>query len=312
MTGAGKAPGYGIMLLMSRQRVRVLMRTAAAAALILLLSAGVPADDAPRLHLATWNIRILSDGSRDDSELAQIASILARYDFVAIQELRDTTVLDRLMLHLPAWEYVASDPVGRGVTKRYAFVYRTDLVSAVAAPHFFPDQEDLFIREPYVGHFRSGEFDFSIISIHVLYGNSVSDRRAEIALLDDVIRWVDEANGEESDVLLVGDFNLDAADHGWEMEGWAALVPPDTRTTISDRGSYDNIWYNPEATTEILLGTYQVFRFDEVLFGNDDRAASLAVSDHRPVSVAFSTAGPDDDGSTPSGIWDTGSQESAP
>ena len=53
--------------------------------------------DAMDLRLATWNIRILSNGSRDDSELALIATIIDRYNLVAIQEVRDTVVLDQLL-----------------------------------------------------------------------------------------------------------------------------------------------------------------------------------------------------------------------
>ena len=37
-------------------------------------------------------------------------------------------------------------------------------------------------------------------------------------------------------------------------------------------------------------------RFDETDFGNDDKAANLAVSDHRPVWAVFSITQDDDDG----------------
>ena len=43
---------------------------------------GSPASTAD-LKLATWNIRILSNNSRDDTELELIAPIIARYDLVA-------------------------------------------------------------------------------------------------------------------------------------------------------------------------------------------------------------------------------------
>ena len=47
------------------------------------------------LRLAAWNIRIMSDKSRTDTELKQIAKTLADYDFIAIVELRDEAVLNR-------------------------------------------------------------------------------------------------------------------------------------------------------------------------------------------------------------------------
>ena len=48
-----------------------------------------------QFRLASWNIRIFSDGSRDDTEIRYIAQTLADYDFIAIVELRDEAVLRR-------------------------------------------------------------------------------------------------------------------------------------------------------------------------------------------------------------------------
>jgi hypothetical protein len=53
------------------------------------------ADERATFRLASWNIRIFSDNSRNDAELAQICEILSRYDFIAIVELRDEAVLRR-------------------------------------------------------------------------------------------------------------------------------------------------------------------------------------------------------------------------
>ena len=257
-----------------------------AAALILLLAVSVLGGCVRDAVVATWNIRILSDNSRDDDELALIADVIGRYDFVAVQEARDTAVLDRLMMMLPEYTYVASAPVGRGVREIYAFVYRSDVVEPVGEASLYPDPDDVFIREPYVAGFRIGHFDFTIVSIHLLYGDSIGERREELRLLDDVVAWVDEENGNESDILLVGDFNFPASDAGWELDGWDFLVSPDLMTTITDTSSYDNVVYRHEHTGE-LAGLYEIYAFDELLFGNDDDAASLAVSDHRPVAALF-------------------------
>ena len=61
---------------------------------------------ADSITLATWNVRILSDSSRTDAELGQIAQIMSRYDFIAVQEIRDTHVMDRLMAMLPRYTHV--------------------------------------------------------------------------------------------------------------------------------------------------------------------------------------------------------------
>ena len=245
------------------------------------------------LRLATWNIRILSNNSRDDTELALIAPIIARYDLVAVQEVRDTIVLDRLLTFLPGWDYICSNSVGNVVTERYAYLYRIDGITVLGTPYIFNDAGDLFLREPYVAHFRVQQFDFTLVTIHVIYGDSVNDRRAEVQLLDEVITSVDLYNGSEDDVILLGDFNLPEDDAAWQILTHTPIVASTYMTTITDTSSYDNIWIDSTDTGE-YVGPIEIYRFDEELFGNDDAAASLAVSDHRPVAIGFNTSLDDD------------------
>lgn len=65
-------------------------------------------------------------------------------------------------------------------------------------------------------------------------------------------------------------------------------------THISSTSTYDQVFLGTGHTTE-WLGTFTVHRFDEALFGDDDTAASLACSDHRPISVPLRVPGGDDD-----------------
>lgn len=237
-------------------------------------------------RIATWNIRIFSNRSRDDQELALIAALFDYFDFVALQEVRDREVLERLSLLLPGWAYLISDPVGNVQKERYAFFYREDLFKPLWEPFLMEDPDDRFLREPFVGGFRSGAFDFMVITIHTVYGSSIRERREENSLLDDVILYMEEAFSPEKDILLMGDFNLPADDRGWEITSHRPMVSPELMTTIHDSSSYDNIWYSEEHTNEFDR-RYSVIRFDEFLFDNDDAAASRAVSDHRPVVGYF-------------------------
>ena len=100
----------------------------------------------PELKLAGWNIRILSDGSRDDAELHEIAQTLIDYDFIAISELRDEKVLQRVQRILSEagaeYGYLMSDPVGwegSSQKERYAFLYYKGLVSVVKKGELYPD-----------------------------------------------------------------------------------------------------------------------------------------------------------------------------
>ena len=262
------------------------------------------------LRLASWNIRILSDNSRDDTELHQIVQTLLDYDFIAISELRDEKVLKRIQRILSEsgaeYGYLMSDPVGREGSRhkeRYAFLYYKGRVSVVTDGSLYPDAadgRDDFVRDPYWATFRAGRFDFSVIVVHVVWGDSVGARQAEVKALGSVYRYVQAANGAEDDVLLVGDFNRNPTDR--EAYSHIMAIPSMTRlfqfpqkSHIRDSSLYDNIFFQTDSVTE-YLGVSGIDKFDETDFGNDDRAANLAVSDHRPVWAVFSTVR-DDDGS---------------
>ena len=279
----------------------------------LVVSQNTIASDAKHaeLKLAAWNIRIMSNKSRTDAELEAIARTLADYDFIAIVELRDEAVLkrtQRILLQMgKAYQYQLSPAVGRGAKELYAFLYKEDLVSVVSRGELYPDAadgKDDFSRDPYWATFRAGEFDFSVIAVHVIWGDSVGPRKAEVKALADVYRYVQEANGTEEDVLLVGDFNRNPNDA--ESYSRIMVIPSMIRlfelpqkSHIRDSSLYDNIFFQVDAVTE-YLDRSGIDKFDETDFGNDDKAANLAVSDHRPVWAVFSIDR-DDDGSDEGG-----------
>ena len=53
------------------------------------------------------------------------------------------------------------------------------------------------------------------------------------------------------------------------------------------------IWFQAHFTKE-FTDRFGVAKFDEVLFGNDDRKASLTISDHRPLWAEFDVRVDDD------------------
>ena len=285
--------------------------------LLLLLTALLlpvtPPTWAEDLLLASFNLRISSTGSRTDAELEQIADRLQQFDLVAIQEVRDPAVVDRTLAILQgrgqSYQALVSEPVGRGVKERYAFLWRPDKVQALGPGAFFPDPDDAFIREPFIASFRAGAFDLTLATMHTLFGDTVAGRRAEDDLLADVYQVVQDADPQEQDVLILGDFNLPPEDRGFDR--LRALLTPlftgEIRTTISDASLYDNIWFEPQYVQE-YAGEFGVDQFDETDFGGDDGAAEAAVSDHRPVWAKFRVDGPDDDGDgagtvVPAGSW---------
>ena len=251
----------------------------------------------------------MSDKSRDDTELQKIAKTLIDYDFVAIVELRDEVVLKRVQKILAQagrnYAYQISPAIGRGVKERIAFLYDVSFVEVVTQGQLYPDgadNSDDFIRDPYWATFRAGTFDFSIIAVHILWGTRVTDRRKEIVELADVYKYVQDANGAENDVLLVGDFNRDPSDAKafGELMTFPSMTPLfqlPQKSHIKDSSLYDNIFFQKQYLTEYLAKA-GIDKFDETDFKNDDKAANDAVSDHRPVWAVFRTDGVDDDGAS--------------
>ena len=258
--------------------------------------------DAPLFRLAAWNIRIFSDASRDDAELRHIAQTLIDYDFIAIVEVRDEKVLRRTEQLLEEggrdYDYLISPPVGAKVKERYAFLFDRGMVRVIEDGEVFPDPNDAFLREPYFASFRVGEFDFTVVAVHVIWGDSVVQRRREVQELANVYQVVQAENGAEQDVMLLGDFNRNPDDGEayrplLDIPMMTQLFQLPQKSHIKDTSLYDNIFFQTHHLTE-YTGDSGIDRFDETDFGNDDAAASLAVSDHRPVWGTFHTANDDD------------------
>ena len=265
------------------------------------LSAGAQAPD--EIHLASWNIRNISTGSRSDAELGIIALIVFRYDFIALQEVRDKGVIERLQKIIKDdfqadYAIDVSDEVGRNQKERYAFMWRPDKVEQTAPSQLFADTGDRFVREPYCGSFRAGTFDWTMCTVHILFGANMAERRPEIRVLDDVYRSLRD-QGSERDIIICGDFNFDPDDQGWDQlkaeDSMQFAIGPPAKTTIADRSLFDNCWW-PESTQEIIGDSATVFEFDELMYPPGSRKeANRLTSDHRPISVIAPPLAVDDD-----------------
>ncbi|MFC1745407.1 endonuclease/exonuclease/phosphatase family protein, partial [Candidatus Riflebacteria bacterium] len=254
------------------------------------------------ITLASFNIRYFSDGSRDDTELLKIAEVIKDYDLIAIQEARDERVLQRLVQVMQQagrdFEFIVSAPAGRGQKELYAFLYDRKMIEVQAVGTLAEDPFDEYAREPFYARFRANNFDFLLLNIHVVYGSSIGERRLEVSHLASLFGQIQNQFADEKDLILLGDFNLEPVDKGWDgfkaIPGMDFLIRPPKKTMIYDTWLYDNFWFSKPDVKE-YLGKCGVNDFDIWIFDNDDAAASLAVSDHRPVWAKFNTALPDDD-----------------
>ena len=246
------------------------------------------------IRVATWNIKQFTD--RPDLDLPTIARIIseANFDVLAIQEVKkDGRAVDRLLATLgPPWRSGGISPM-TGNNERFAIIYRGDRVQEIGSASFIDlAEETIFDRHPYTARFRANRFDFQLIVVHLSYTDTGRRRLETQTLANCVMELV--ARQSEKDIIIVGDFNEQRARPNLSLmadAGWHTTISD--ATNLSSKETYDNILIEPKHTTQWQGSS--VVRFDELYFANDDRAASAAVSDHRPVYADFKADGPDND-----------------
>jgi len=254
----------------------------------------------PNITIASFNIRKFSDTSRNDEELDKITEVLKQFDLIAVQEIiGDVKILNRTVEMLAKkgkkYNFVVSKPVGNVQKERYAFLFNKKL-TLVGKPKIYYDKYDKFIREPYFASFKSGEFDFDIFTVHILYGDNAYDREPEMRQIANVYSYYQENDAVENDLILTGDFNTrpwdDNFDYIWAIPN-VKVVIRDGESTIGKYGNlYDNIIFT-ESSTQEYTGLNRIYTFDKILELEQEEARNT-VSDHRPVYAVFCT-GEDDD-----------------
>jgi len=246
----------------------------------------------PNITIASFNIRKFSDNSRTDEELAQIAEVLSEFDLIAVQEvLGDPIILNRTVEMLPGYDFIVSEQVGNIQKERYAFIFN-EKIEVVSKGKTYYDKFDNFIREPYYASFRSGGFDFKIMTVHILYGDRASDRTGEMKQIASVYEYYQEKDSE-NDLILTGDFNTqptqDNFDYIWAIPDVTVAIQ-EGKSTIGKTGNlYDNIIF--DSNTDEYTRLSGIHYFDS---GMERDSAKEAISDHRPVWAVFCT-GVDDD-----------------
>jgi hypothetical protein len=117
---------------------------------------------------------------------------------VAVQESRrNPKALKHLLITLgPQWQIIISD-VTEGSTgngERLAYVYDTDrvqpsgLVGEIVLPPIEDEPARQFARTPYTASFTRDGVEFTLASVHVLWGKSPAERLPEITAFAEWMR----------------------------------------------------------------------------------------------------------------------------
>ena len=267
-------------------------------ALFFSLSVLSSADEA---YIASFNILRLGAAKKD---MVQTAKILKGFDIVGLVEVINRDGVEELVDELnkqsdEKWDYHIS-PFGVGSSKYkeyFAYVYKKDKVKFIKSEGFYKNGKSSLLREPYGATFQIGNFDFTFVLVHTIYGNNESQRKAENYKMVDVYNYFQDRDEKENDILIAGDFNLYALDESFRplykhADKITYAIDPAIKTTIGAKGranSYDNFFFSQKYSQE-FTGSSGALDFS----GDNPKLMREIVSDHIPVFIVVETSKDDD------------------
>lgn len=241
------------------------------------------ADD---LTICSFNIQFLGNSTRRDD--VALASILADYDIVVVQELVsppfpgtfptgnpfnpdaeaaeffDAMTALGFEFELSIGDTGTGDTIERNGSSTEWFVvfYKPDRVALAAdlPTGFIADDRSNHPRYERVPHsfaFRTpdGNLDFVLISVHLKPGRGSSDKARRKVELAAIKEWIHTQDDVEKDFIILGDMNIeDAAElTAATPEGFLSLNDEvvATNTNVNGPKPYDHVMYQPIHSTEI-------------------------------------------------------------
>lgn len=273
----------------------LMVAVTATAGLTFGVSAAAQASD---IVVASWNIKRLGHGNQQS--YPALAAVAGKADLLAVQEVMTEQGIKRLEAALEQatgepWGMMASHAIGSSRYKEmYAFVWRESAVEYVDGAVVYLDRGDRFIREPFSARFASRRdgSQLALATVHILYGDGVSDRTPEIRALADHWQWLGEVY-PGTPRMLVGDFNLPPENAAWApLKQFARPLITRGASTLSSKNGrfanlYDNIWV--ERDSHLKLGDAGIINFPRMI-GWDHEKSRKHVSDHAPVYVLLGSA----------------------
>jgi endonuclease/exonuclease/phosphatase family metal-dependent hydrolase len=287
------------------------------------------------LLIGTWNVRgfdrltpkwrsMAGDSPiRDLSNLLCIAEVVRRFDVIAVQEVRRSAQAFLAMLAVlgQGWAFLVTDVTrGRqGNNERLAFVFDRQrvrpsglacelVVAAEDAGIPEPTLQGQFARTPYAVSFAAERGVFTLVTLHVLYGQGPADRVAELQRIASWLAgWATEGDAWGTNLIALGDFNIDRRDDplyqaftstGLRPPAGLHHVPrtifddPDPSAPPDHRHFYDQVaWFVDIPSVPALTLGYEnagMFNFaDGLIPATNTLQLSWRISDHFPLWVEF-------------------------
>jgi endonuclease/exonuclease/phosphatase family metal-dependent hydrolase len=298
------------------------------------LDENIPAKALDRnLLIATWNIRGFGNltekwvsgpndsPKRDLHAVRCIAEIISRFDVIAIQEVKGNLKALRSTLSAlgPDWGLILTDvtkgSLGNQERKAFLFDTRKVTLSGLACELVIPEEQIAasdpdtltrqFARTPYAVGFRTLGTTFTLVSLHIIWGDSEAERVRELRAIAQWLEdWSRDRHAWDRNLIALGDFNISDEDsQSYRAFTSTGLRIPDdlrgVRRSIFGQASeakfYDQIaWFGDEAGQRRLALEYvRGGNFDFVGVTLQSRnlsknSLSWLMSDHLPLWVEFS------------------------
>lgn len=286
------------------------------------------------LLIGTWNIKALARVNRrwattaGDSPLRNlqdvcaIAQVISHFDVVALVEVKRNLEALRLLMAILGsdWAFVVSDVAegDRGNDERLGYVFdlRRIRPSGLAGEIVIPDEvlddpasvlKQQFDRTPYTVSFRARDKTFTLVSLHIKWGDGASTRTPEI---DAIAQWLadraDDTDEFNRNLIALGDFNIDRLDDpNWQAFISRGLSPPqellDAPRTVGETQTthsfYDQIAWFTQGNREALTLHYRTagtFDWTAHILQDVTRASTkeARISDHFPLWAEFELDAP--------------------
>jgi endonuclease/exonuclease/phosphatase family metal-dependent hydrolase len=226
----------------------------------------------PTLRIASWNIENFGQKKATDPDvMGKIANVLQDYDIIALQEISnvdekidvscdrnadacpgpkcgliENSVRSALAQNGRNYDVIMSPQVK---DERYAFVFNPAKVQLIDKPYLVVDTGEslpfcntkqnntgLMLRQPFVASFRSGNFDFSLMTVHTSPSQNVEE-------IEGLTTFYEMA---KDNTILLGDINADCNylrdDQAQRLRRYLWLMPDALDTTVSKTDcTYDQV-----------------------------------------------------------------------
>lgn len=282
------------------------------------------------LGLISWNIQTGGTSPSSNTRPPMVQSVLhalfgGSYQLLAAQEIPNAESSEYLRTLLPGgvgfWNssfYDTTDSmdngfyIANGVKLRDAMPLFVAPANASGRLETDGGQAE---HPPQVAQFEIGQFDFTLITLHLTFANGQSAESVrELQNLLDYLDWYFDQPGHDPDVILCGDFNIPSALSGevgkdgltldsvlagdarfqtGERRFVVTVHEPTSRSPASSGGGPANNYDHCVISADTMEEFVQARRVDTTILTNhpDDPEVRLT-SDHFPIAAFFRTEGP--------------------